>query len=389
LLILYNLIVIQFIDSSILELKPQRSPYLGILQFSIFGFFSLASFYLGQFIIRKKIFSISSILSLIIISFVFPLIFGLIFGLRDGDMPRILFFFREILTSDTYPSGYLDRNAMLTAEPSWASIDICLIIIPVALILAKFKPKSLIFVSFIILLALINLLFTKSVTGILLMIVSLVPIVNFKKIGQIRYFAPLFLIILIVWFLTDESLVPLYERLLRLLTSINSSDNNLEASGLSRIIFYDIFFKTVLQHPFGIGYSNEGYFYAYYMDTQFKNIPLIYDLAFDPNGRFADFKNFFMKIISNFGVIGLFITIKFCKWLIALLKKCPANIKPFFKSMLFVFITASFTFNYIGYFTITFLMGIISYYIQSEYENIDINTKNTLSTYSGGQKNCI
>jgi hypothetical protein len=374
LLILYNLILIQFIDPKILELKPNRSPYTGLFQFVVLGFFTIAAFNLGQVLVKKKIFEITTILTLILYSFLLPLIFGFTFGVYSGEMPRAIFFIREILTSDVFPSGYRDRNAMLTGEPSWASIDICLIIIPTALILQKIDlthKKKLPYI--IIVFAIINLFFTKSVTGVLLICAFILAIINFRKLLSIKSVLVIVFSFLLLFFLGD-AYNPFLTRLSSIISSLNDSETNLEASGLTRVIFYDTFYKVFSTNPLGIGYSNEGFFYAHYMSWDYHHIPLIYDLAFDPNGRFADFKNFFMKIISNFGILGLLLLITLLVKGNELLKKSPQNIRPLMKGMFVVFLTTSFTFNFIGYFTFAFLIGAMNSHINSIHENINFNS---------------
>jgi hypothetical protein len=374
LLILYNLILIQFIDLKILELKPNRSPYIGLFQFVILGFFTISSFHLGQVLVRKRIFKITTILTLILLAFVLPLLFGFIYGLYSGEIPRFIFFVREILTSDVFPSGYRDRNAMLTGEPSWASIDICLIIIPTALILQKIdltQKKKLPYI--IILLAILNLFFTKSVTGVLLICAFILTTINFKKFLSVKSVLVIVLSFLLLFLLGDVN-NPFLTRLSSIISSLNDGETNLEASGLTRVIFYDTFYKVFSTNPLGIGYSNEGFFYAHYMSWDYHQIPLVYDLAFNPNGRFADFKNFFMKIISNFGLLGLLLLITLFVKGRELLKKSPQSIRPLMKGMFVVFLTTSFTFNFIGYFTFAFLIGALNSYVNSLHENININS---------------
>lgn len=373
-LILYNLILIQFIDHKILELKPNRSPYIGLFQFVALGFFTIASFHLGQVVVKKKILKITTILTLILYSFLPPLVFGFIFGVLSGEMPRPIFFIREILTSDVFPSGYRERNAMLTGEPSWASIDICLIIIPAALILQKFElthSKKLPYL--IIPFAIINLFFTKSITGVLLICAFILSTINFRKFLSIKVFFVIVFSSLFLFFFWD-TFYPLLDRLSSIILSFNDSETALEASGLTRIVFYDTFYKVFVTNPLGIGYSNEGFFYAHYMSWDYRHIPLIYDLAFNPNGRFADFKNFFMKIISNFGLLGLYMSVSLLVKGNNLLKKSPQKIRPLMKGMFVVFLTTSFTFNFIGYFTFAFLIGAINSHINSVYENINFNS---------------
>ncbi len=375
LLILYNLILIQFIDHKILALKPNRSPYIGLFQFVVLGFFTVTSFHLGQIVIKKKIFKITTVLTLILYSFLLPLIFGFIFGVSSGDMPRSVFFIREILTSDIFPSGYRDRNAMLTGEPSWASIDICLIIIPTALILQRLDlSKKNKFSYIVILLAILNLFFTKSVTGVLLICSFILATINLRKLLNMKSVLIIVLFSFTLFFFLGDAYIPFLTRLSSIISSLTDSETNIEASGLTRIIFYDTFYKVFSTNPLGIGYSNEGFFYAHYMSWDFHRIPLIYDLAFNPYGRFADFKNFFMKIISNFGFLGLFFLISMLIKGNELLKKSPQNIRPLMKGMFVVFLTTSFTFNFVGYFTFTFLIGAIYSHVNSIHENISLSS---------------
>lgn len=352
LLILYSLYLTYIIPLDILDNKPLRNQYIGLLQFIIFGFYSYIAFYIGKYVIPKYLHE-NNFYKIFLLAYYPSLIFGVIHVVTINiGMENPIFFIRNIFASTVYPATYY-RNMMLTAEPSLAAIDLMLIILPIAL-MYYFNKKS--FFSFLtLLLLLINLLGTKSGLGYFIMLISLLFLVV-NKINNIKsifiYVIPMLLVSLLI--LKNSSYIT--ERAIKI--SVNyENDDILEESFATRYIPFFIAKDILLNNPMGIGYSNEGYYFREYLPEEYFGFPLFNDWI-DPNStRFPDLKSSISKFIIAFGLIGIILLSYILYKLLNIIIKTKNAIIKLFLINIFV---VSLTFSIIGYIPIFILIGYFS-----------------------------
>lgn len=364
--IIYDFLLLLNLDEYFLHLKPLRNKFIGFFQFVVFGFTVISAFCIGKYRAYKYL-SKPVLLKLILIVFVPSLIYGLFMSFLGFDVPRWLFFIREVFTNDIYPGGY-DRNAMLTIEPSVVNIDIFIILIPTLILLNQLKTSKR-FIVFFSILIIVNFLGTRSGLGALLLLLTITIVIthniSLKKLLSISFaFSIIFLVTIpLIQFIGG------YEELLQRMNGIYealffSGDvlDSVEGSTLSRIIFYSMTPDVIALKPWGTSYSNEGYFFAYFLDPKFFNKDILFqEMASEWGRNFADFKPSFLKSIINFGFFGLLVDIAFLRYLIRLNKRMPKKYKLAFLIFSLNFLLSTFSTNLFGYLPIFFLLGYFDY----------------------------
>lgn len=328
------------------------------IQFLFFLFISFTSYLIGKKSI--EVFGIRRTLSYFLIAFLPSLLFGVAEILSNNH--NNLNFIRSFFTSTIYPANYY-RVYMLTTEPSWAAFDLSAFIIPVTFYFYKTSSNKRFTFLLLILVEFIILLFTKSLLGMILIVIFLlVNIFMFLKDERVKKFKSQILtslslgtVLLFYLFIFGENNI--------LLSRFTDFINNTDISASTRTISYETAFKIFLDNPLsGIGFRNFGYYYSDYLDPAYNNINLVADWADKYSVRFADVKSTIIEIIVSSGLIGAIITFFVIVIIIkklSMVKKKDISLYILLITVFIISLAGSFSISLIGYPAFWFFLGLL------------------------------
>jgi len=304
-LILYSLFLSFTLSDEVFNNKPLRGQYVGLIQFILLGFFSYLAYYMGRFIIPHYI-DLKQFLKFTILAYYPSLIFGIIhiltvnFGLQNP-----IFSIRSFVSTTVFPADYY-RNMMLTVEPSFAAADLMVIMLPISL-MSFYKMRN-IFSAITLVLVIINLLGTKSGLGFVMLASTVIflILINFNRLKSIiLYIFPLVLFSLVAISSSDY----IVNRMLK-------AEGQTDQSMATRYVSYSVGKDIFLDNPLGVGYANEGFYYAEYLPDEYTKLPLFSDWIDPESKRFPDIKSILIKFLVSFGIIGIILICCLCYFVI-------------------------------------------------------------------------
>ncbi|MBZ4644145.1 MAG: hypothetical protein JG767_1754 [Deferribacteraceae bacterium] len=343
--------------------QKQTSPLVRYIQFFIYSFISLASYYIGSRAIR--LIGLKSSLHYILLSFGPSLIIGVFQIITKNS--RFINQIRSFFVSTQYPDGYY-RIHLLTTEPSHAAIDLVVFIIPITLYCLQ-ESKNKIGYGILLTIQLLLVFYTKSILGVILLfgLCSIVLVLNLK----LKYFSRLFQGLIFIAFvgviLYFSGVTPISKNDIDYFTHrLTKSINNADESAITRTASYEVAYNIFREYPIlGIGFRNAGYYYKDFINKQYLNIGLIRDWGQKDSPRFADIKSTFLEVLVASGIIGSLFFIKFYLKILSFIKKikCASLVdSKLFLVIVGMSIVCSFSISLIGYPYFWFVIGIISGY---------------------------
>lgn len=362
LVILYDLLLTLNIDDIYLNSKPLRNQYIGFFQLIILGFFTYIAYYIGRYEI-KKYFSKKKILFYIILAYYPSLIFGFVHTLSvNFGYSNPIFFLRELVASTIFPDNYY-RNMMLTTEPSFAASDLMVILIPLIFL---YKKNNSIFFYITITLIGVNFIGAKSGLGFVLLIMTFSYILIKANIKYLFFYAiPIVTTSSLLLFYFNSNLV---NRVYKINNTLTSNDTQVEESAATRIVSYKIALKIFHDHPLGIGYSNEGFFYSKYLKDDLLIFYLFSDWVAPSSKRFADIKSTILKIVTSFGIVGLLflLYIMYNYFLIIKNRNLKGELLLIYNIFIITMIGMSFSISLVGYLSILLVLGYLTSLVQEQ-----------------------
>lgn len=328
------------------------SPLRRFLEVNGFLVVQILAYLVGRRMGRE--WGVARFCSLLLLAFAPSLVIGAIQGLSgNAAWANVL---RPWLTADSFVVQERGRIALLTAEPSWAALDLGAFVLPALMYSFIVTRKALYALAGALVVLL--LYYTRSVLGVLLLGTLIAALILSYRRTAAYLAVGAMLIALVVIGVSQSSPTA------RVMRSVRGVLGNETIESIAtRMFLHEVALGVFRAHPVaGVGLRNAGYFLDAHVRPEYLEFDLIRGYV-ESADRVLDSKSFLLEIAAGTGVLGLIAALLFFAAAVQklrLIAVAAPRQAACLAAMVLLALVGSFSMNILWYPTFWVLWGVIS-----------------------------